>query len=65
MASLGRVTVNIGAIDRMLDMARAQQSLDEFSEWDAELSQKEQDETKRRKEFELAGSDDSNRQIQF
>jgi len=46
-------------------MARAQQSLDEFSEWDAELSQKEQDETRRRTEFELAGGDDSNRQIQF
>jgi len=65
MASQGRVTVNIGAIDRMMDMARAQQSLDELSAWNAEPSQKEQDETRRRTEFELAGGDDSNRQIQF
>ncbi|WP_438868032.1 hypothetical protein [Pseudomonas sp. L1(2025)] len=57
--------MDIGAINRMMDMLRAQQSLDELSAWDAEPSQKEQDETRRRTEFELAGSDDSNRQIQF
>lgn len=57
--------MNIGAISRMLDMARAQQDLDHCSECDTESLQRQRDELKRQLEFEAAGADENKRQIQY
>ena len=57
--------MNIGAIGRMLDMARAQQGLDECSECEADLLRQEQDELKQRAEIDPSGGDDNKRQIQY
>ncbi|WP_248731194.1 hypothetical protein [Pseudomonas sp. MWU13-2517] len=65
IVSQGEVTVNIGAISRMLDMARAQQILDECSACDAEPSQGKRDELKRQSELDAVGADDNKRQIQY
>lgn len=59
------ITVNISAIGRMLDMARAQQVLDECRECDDDRLDNELEALTRRAKPDFVGNDDSQRPIQY